>query len=194
VAELPASPGNRRRLPAVFWLLIASGLLTIGLGIWWLMANASLSRAEAAAAPLPAAGKPSPATDFQLADLSGHQVRLSDLRGKVVLLNFWATWCPPCKAEMPDLQALYAEYGSQHDFIVIAVNVEESRETAEAFARQYGLTFPILPDSDGRVSNQRYFIRSLPTSFIIDRTGHVRDTWLGQQTRRSMLTRLASVW
>ncbi len=119
---------------------------------------------------------------------------MSDLRGKVVLLNFWATWCPPCKAEMPDLEALYREYGAAHDFVVVGVNLQEDGAVVEKFARQAGLSFPILLDTDGEVSGQAYAVRSLPMSLIIDRDGYIRDAWTGQLSSAEMLSRLKQVW
>ncbi len=192
----PAEAGYEKRkvrLSLFFWFLVTLSVAATGLGVFWLVADGRLNSATAMDAA-PAALEPSPAIDFQLQGLDGKPVRLSDLRGQVVLLNFWATWCPPCKAEMPDMQALYREYGGQHNFTVVAVDVEESRDQVAAFVQQNGLSFPILLDEDGKVSNYRYFVRSLPHSLIIDRDGKVRYTWTGQQSRSNILSRLQSVW
>jgi cytochrome c biogenesis protein CcmG, thiol:disulfide interchange protein DsbE len=135
-----------------------------------------------------------PATDFQLPAVDGSQVHLSDLRGKVVLLNFWATWCPPCEAEMPDLNALHERYGVEHDFVVLGLNMQESQAVVSVFADQYGLSFPLLLDLDGAVSARGYGIRSMPTSIIVDREGRIRDRWTGQISKSSMLARLQRVW
>ncbi len=195
-AEGGAEQSRRRgvRYPYVFWSLVALSLVALILGAWLLVQGQNASTGTAASPPIAQASKPASAVDFSLASIDGKQVRLSDMRGKVVLLNFWATWCPPCKAEMPDMEAIYRENGETHNFVILAVDVEEEAELARAFGKQYGLTFPLLPDPDGRVSNNRYFIRTLPTSFIIDRSGNVRYQWSGQQSRASMLSRLQAVW
>jgi thiol-disulfide isomerase/thioredoxin len=184
---------HRVHLPLFFWFLVTLSLAAIGLGLYWLAADGRLGSGPAAG-PAPIALTPSKAVDFQLSDLNGKQVRLSELRGKVVLLNFWATWCPPCKAEMPDLQALYRDYGTKNNFVVLAVDVSEAKEPVSDFVEQNRLSFPVLLDGDGRVSDFRYFVRSLPNSFIIDRNGNVRYSWIGQQSRQTMLSRLQSVW
>ncbi len=195
-APEPYEPRNRRgvRYPYLFWSLVALSLVALVLGAWLLIQGGNDATQAAASPPITQAAKPAPAVDFTLTSIDGKQIRLNDLRGKVVLVNFWATWCPPCKAEMPDLEAIYRENGETHNFVIVAVDVEEEAELTRAFAKQYGLTFPLLPDPDGRVSNNRYFIRSLPTSFIIDRAGNVRYQWSGQQSRASMLSRLQTVW
>ncbi len=121
-------------------------------------------------------------------------LRLSDLRGKVVLLNFWATWCPPCKAEMPDLNELQAKYGEAQDFVVVGVNVEEDAETVRRFVEEQGLAFPIALDRDSRVTTETFGVRPLPSTFIIDREGYIRDAWSGQIAPEAMAARLERVW
>ncbi|MGC8779511.1 MAG: TlpA family protein disulfide reductase [Anaerolineae bacterium] len=173
-----------------FWGLVALSLITLGVGLWLWQAD----RRQMAAQARPMAEAPRPAPEFALTTPDGNQVRLRDLRGKVVLLNFWATWCPPCKAEMPDLNALYRQYGSAHDFVVIGVNVEERPDVVAAFARQNSITFPLALDMDGAVTTGLYRIRAFPTSLIIDRTGNIRDSWMGQISRAAMVSRLQRVW
>jgi cytochrome c biogenesis protein CcmG/thiol:disulfide interchange protein DsbE len=164
----------------------------IALGVWLLVDQ----RQQIAIQSRPAADgvAASPAPDFELTASDGKVVRLKDLRGKVVLLNFWATWCPPCKAEMPDLNALHQKYGTEHDFVVLGVNDEEGAADVVAFAEREGIAFPLLLDPDGRVIEKLFNIRYLPTSMIIDREGNIRDTWRGQIAREAMLARLAKVW
>lgn len=120
------------------------------------------------------------APDFDLRTVDGQTVRLSDYRGQVVLLNTWATWCPPCRAEMPQLEAYYREHQGQ-GFVVLAVNSEESSETVAAFLRSQDFTFPVVLDPEGTVMNS-YQVRGLPTSFFIDRKGVMRGMWTGQLT------------
>jgi peroxiredoxin len=120
------------------------------------------------------------APDFDLKTVDGQTVKLSDYRGQVVLLNTWATWCPPCRAEMPQLEAYYREHQDQ-GFVVVAVNSEESSETVAAFLQSQDFTFPVVLDPEGTVMS-RYEVRALPTSFFIDRKGVVRGMWTGQLT------------
>lgn len=112
------------------------------------------------------------APDFELADLDGRMHRLSDHRGQVVLLNFWATWCGPCRIEMPTLQAIHEDYGGS-DFQVLAVAGDlEGAEVVQPFIRQLGVTFPALLDEAGTVQDT-YFVNALPMSFLLDRHGVV---------------------
>jgi len=127
------------------------------------------------------AGRPplvgGPAPDIALKNLQGETVRLSDLRGQVVLLNFWATWCKPCKDEMPAMQAGYDKLRNQ-GFVVLAVNELEETEQVIAHVRTHGHTFPVVMDHDNRVANQ-YGVVGLPASFLVDRQGIVREKIVG---------------
>ena len=119
-----------------------------------------------------------PAPNFQLRDLNGRLVTLSDLRGKVVLLNFWATWCGPCRVEMPAMEQLYRMF-SRKDFEILAVSTDaEGVSITRPFQKKNRLTFPILHDSDYRVG-LTYGARSLPMTFMVDRQGVVRHQIFG---------------
>jgi peroxiredoxin len=118
-----------------------------------------------------------PAPDLALAQLDSTTVTLRDLRGKVVLINIWATWCPPCRAEMPAIQQAYAEYRDR-GFIVLAVNQREDATAITPFLEQYGLTFPILLDRAGQAS-ATYQASALPSSFFVDRRGVIRTVYHG---------------
>lgn len=107
------------------------------------------------------------APDFELKNLAGETVKLSDFEGKKVMLNFWATWCPPCKAEMPDMQKFYKEAGDE--IVILAVNIDTENDVA-GFAKQMGVNFPILLDEKQRVSTT-YQILSIPTTYFIDEKG-----------------------
>lgn len=174
-----------------FWVLVALTLLTVGVALWQWRENAGAVAAQSRPAP---AAVVRPAPDFRLAAPDGSVMQLSDLAGKVVLLNFWATWCQPCRAEMPDLQALHRDYGQRHDFTVVGVNFQEDAATVESFARSFRIAFPLLLDRDGQVAGDRYHVRTLPTSFIIDRDGNIRDVWTGQLAKAAVLARLQRVW
>jgi peroxiredoxin len=113
-----------------------------------------------------------PAPDFSFPGLDGKMVRLSDYKGKVVLLNIWATWCPPCVDEMPSMEKLYRKFKEQ-DFEILAVSIDESGPKAVApFMKNNRLTFPALIDSDGTIKSV-YKITAIPESFIIDKQGVV---------------------
>ncbi len=158
------------------WLMI---MLTI-LGAGWIVLSRDLfqparvdGRPEAAA--LPRKGYAAP--DFTLQTLDGRSMTLSDLRGRAVLINFWATWCPPCRLEMPAIQQVHNQYRDQ-GFEILAVNLQEQNAQVSAFAEEMDLTFPILFDRDGSVTNT-YLVRSLPTTFFVDRSGVIQEIIVG---------------
>jgi peroxiredoxin len=109
--------------------------------------------------------------DFELELLSGGNKKLSDYRGQVVFLNFWATWCGPCRFEMPSMQELYTRF-KDDGFVIVAVNLQEDKRTVQKFIDSLGLTFPVLLDKSGSVG-ATYGARSIPTSYIVDRNGYV---------------------
>ncbi|MGE5618840.1 MAG: TlpA family protein disulfide reductase [Sphingomonadaceae bacterium] len=117
------------------------------------------------------------APDFSLKGLDGQTVRLSELRGKPVLVNFWATWCPPCRQEMPDLEKVYQRYRDE-GVVFLGVNKEEDAETVRKFVEQNRYSWTFLLDSDGKVGNS-YWVSGIPTSYFVDREGIVRDIHIG---------------
>jgi DsbE subfamily thiol:disulfide oxidoreductase len=124
------------------------------------------------------------AANFQLPALSGESVALSDYEGQVILVNTWATWCPPCKAEMPAIHEFYQAH--QNDgFVVLAINSQEDAATVQRFINAQGFTFPVLLDTQASVLNQ-YKVRGLPTSFVIDRDGVIRYIHSGAITRQQL--------
>ncbi|MCY9657166.1 TlpA disulfide reductase family protein [Paenibacillus chondroitinus] len=120
------------------------------------------------------------APDFELQSLEGKPVKLSDFKGKKVLLNFWATWCPPCRTEMPHMEKFYKEFQNA-DTVVLAVNLtmtEKSADDVPKFVDAFGLTFPVVKDEKGEVSGN-YEVMAYPTSYIIDSQGIIRDKFQG---------------
>ncbi len=117
------------------------------------------------------------APDFTLTGLDGQPLTLRELQGKPTLINFWATWCPPCRQELPDLQAIYDKHGDDINFV--AVDVKESQSTVASFAERLNLTFPIVLDTNGAVSNQQYQVRGLPTTLFLNPQGIVATRHVG---------------
>jgi len=117
------------------------------------------------------------APSFTLKDLNGKEVKLEDHRGKIVFLNFWATWCPPCREEMPSMEKLYTEF-KDRDFTMLAVDLGEETGKVRAFKERFRLSFPILLDTDSRVG-LRFGVWSIPTTYLIDREGHIIGVALG---------------
>lgn len=110
-----------------------------------------------------------PAPDFALTTLDGEKVKLSDLKGHVVMINFWASWCGPCRQEMPLLNDIYASY-KKAGFVLLGVNLDESAEDAKAFLKKTPVNFPVLIDSKGQVADL-YKNQAMPSSYFVDRKG-----------------------
>jgi thiol-disulfide isomerase/thioredoxin len=117
--------------------------------------------------------------DFELLDLSGTTRRLSDFNGKVVFLNFWATWCGPCRFEMPSMEKLYQRFKAS-GLEIVAVNLQEDRDSVQRFVDEYVLSFPVLLDTTGSVG-ATYGARSIPITYIVDREGFVRAGTIGSR-------------
>ncbi|MFQ5855599.1 MAG: TlpA family protein disulfide reductase [Anaerolineae bacterium] len=173
--------------------------LSLILGVVWILVSRIPGQTDPTAAPpAPRAGFRAP--DFTLGTLDGETVTLSDLQGQPVLINFWATWCPPCRAELPAIQAAYERYGdqglpvrgTQTGLVVLAVDMAESADAVAAFAQRFGLGFPIPLDRDGQVATQ-YRVRAIPTSFFVDREGVVRSVFTGPMNGPLIEDRLAQV-
>ncbi len=137
--------------------------------------------------PAPETGRLAP--DFTLTDLEGNSVTLSDFRGKAVFINFWATWCPPCRAEMPEIEAVYQEYKSK-DVVVIGVDLLEAESEVRQFVQQGGYSWIFVIDTTGEVTND-YGITAIPTSFFLDKEGIIRAVKVGAMTKRVMESQLA---
>ena len=118
------------------------------------------------------------APSLALTDLQGHTVSLEDYHGKLVLVNNWATWCPPCQAEMPDLQAYYQAHAAQ-GFVIVAIESGEPAGTVSDFVRQHGLTFPVWPDPQ-ESATAAFQNWDLPSSYVVDQAGRLRMYWTGE--------------
>jgi peroxiredoxin len=121
--------------------------------------------------------RPKQASDFTVSLLSGDTLRLAGQRGKPVLVNFWATWCAPCREEMPAMERLYTRH-RERGFVLLAVSVDTDAELVKPFLKRYKLTFPVTLDANMDLANA-YGVRALPASFLIDRDGYVAALALG---------------
>ncbi|HBX69579.1 MAG TPA: hypothetical protein DEH25_09420 [Chloroflexi bacterium] len=165
------------------WMPLVGGLI-LGLGLGIIIVFGFLKPDETPkmsdlllgteSLPVPEAGASAP--DFELTSLSGESLQLEDYRGQIVLLNFWATWCAPCRLEMPDFQARAEQYPA--DLAVVAVNNAESQAEVQAFVDDLKLSFDVLLDPQAEVQ-RLYLVRGYPTSFLIDREGILRVQHIG---------------
>ena len=120
-----------------------------------------------------------PAPDFRLQNLAGEEISLSDFRGKPVLINFWATWCGPCRDEMPFIQGVFEDKEwSDQGLVILAVNLGEPPAKVEEFMEEYGLTFPVLLDARQDAA-KAYNVRGIPATFFIDKNGIIKDRQVG---------------
>ena len=169
----PAPPGNRNPLALVVLAVIISGMLYFGFH--------EARRSPAVRSQLGVAGfkvRPTAAPDFSLEALDGKSMRLSDLRGKAVLLNFWATWCGPCKIEMPWFVELQNQYGSQGLQIVGVAMDDSGKDEIAKFAKEMGVNYPVLLGKEA-VGDEYGGVPALPESFFISRDGRIVDKIIG---------------
>jgi len=156
--------------------ILSLALLLLGLG-WTVLSRPAAASTTAGRIPAPQVGFLAPA--FKLTDLDGQTVNLSDYQGQVVLLNFWASWCPPCRSEMPAIQQVYESYRDQ-GLAVLAVNAsyQDTSAAMQTFLGSFEHSFPILLDENGAV-NRLFAVNSLPTTFFIGRDGTIHDLVVG---------------
>jgi peroxiredoxin len=170
--------GSRRELERKLAIPLVVGFVGIGVLLVGLVLLVISGFSPSAAASAPQVGRP--LVDFTLTDLSGKQVQLSDYAGRPVLINAWATWCPPCRAEMPDLQQLYQRH-EKEGFVVLAVNAGEDASIVKSFIQQNMFTFPVLQDPQMALLDG-FGIRSYPTSIVVGRDGKVKLVQVGMLT------------
>lgn len=132
------------------------------------------------------------APDFSLETLSGEKTNLSDYRGKVVFLNFWATWCPPCKAEMPHMQDFYEENSEEVEIVAVNLTSNDSVDSVEEFVKEYDVTFPVLLDVEGEQA-EKFATITIPTTYIIDRNGIIKQRLVGPMSKDKMEELVSSV-
>lgn len=169
---------RKYRIPLYVLILIAGA-------IWIQVSAAPPGTTTAGEIPAPKEGFLAP--EFTLGTLDGQTITLNELRGRPILINLWASWCAPCRAEMPAMQRVHEAYQEQ-GLIILAVNAtnQDSLTNAASFASEHGLTFPILMDTTGEVS-QIYQVRSLPTSFFVDPDGIIQEIVIGGPMSEALL-------
>jgi len=178
-------PRKANNIPAM--VIFGAGLILMGLAAFvaWPRSDASTE--------VPASGWLSTipvevdyaAPELELTALDGQQYSLADYQGSVVLVNIWATWCPPCKAEMPTLEAFYQAHQAD-GFVTIAVNDGDPEDAVSTFVQNYGLSFPVWLDPTYQATDEAFKTRNLPSSFVIDREGNIRLRWVGEIDRDSL--------
>lgn len=132
----------------------------------------------------PAAREGRAAPNFRLAEVGEEAPALVDFRGRWVLLNFWASWCPPCRDETPDLQSFY-EHNANLGLVVLGVNQQEQAEAARSFMQEFGVTYPVVLDTDGEVSETYGVGRGLPISFLVSPAGIIEKLYFGRLSEAS---------
>ncbi|MFV2059044.1 MAG: peroxiredoxin family protein [Gammaproteobacteria bacterium] len=151
----------QNKIPVIFSILIAFAVLTLS-------STASAVKIRQVA------------PDFTLASNKGNNIRLKDLRGKVVMINFWATWCAPCRKELPLLNDLYNKYKSK-GFVLLGVNIDENSKLAKKMISELKINFPVLFDSTQKTS-EAYDLQAMPSTFIVDKSGVVRFSHYGYKS------------
>jgi peroxiredoxin len=162
-------------------LLLGLGAVLIGTSAY-LISNGVASRSDFSTVPVEVSY---PAPELSLTDTQGISRSLADYTGQVVLVNLWATWCPPCKEEMPALQSFYNRHEEQ-GFVVIAINDGDPRQDVLQFVKDYRLTFPVWLDPTYIATEQAFKTLNLPSSFVIDRGGTIRLQWVGGISRKML--------
>ena len=177
-------------------VLVAGLIVGVGLGVLIFFGTGNGKRlfgaqeiaAGKSLSTSPAIGSPAP--DFELTNLAGARIRLSELRGTVVLINFWATWCGPCRLEMPAIQERYERY--HPELAVLAVDFDEPAGEVQKFVDELGLTFEVLLDPGAKVQDL-YRVRGYPTTYLLDTEGIVQVHHIGLMTEEQLDRYLAQV-
>jgi peroxiredoxin len=189
------TPFRRPRAGALRNILatIAVGLVIVGLVWFFDRPNAAgvqaITLSASPTGPAPRLEREAP--DFSVRTLGGEDVRLSDFRGRPVWINFWATWCPPCRAEAPDIQEVYEAHESE-GLVVLAISIGESTNTVADYIKRTGMTVTVGIDEGTNVAAQ-YRIVGIPTHFFIDREGVLREWRIGSMSKKTMESKVGEI-
>ncbi len=164
-------------------ILVGFGFLALGISFFMTQRDSASYTSTSEFSTVPAKVD-FPAPELTLSTLAGDEASLSDYRGSVVLVNLWATWCPPCTEEMPTLKAFYEKYRSQ-GFELIAIDQGETLEAVVPFVKEFALPFPVWLDT-GSQAGLAFKTMNLPSSYVIDRDGQVRLMWIGGISKRNL--------
>lgn len=183
-------------IPRWLWSTMVGLVLIVG-GVWLILSRFPIGGGSTAnsgavsSEPAPIAGHPAP--DFALKTLEGETIRLSDYRGTPVIVNFWATWCPPCRAEFPAFQEVAIEQGGDN-LVIIGVNHTsgDSPQLVPGFVEEFGITFPIVLDESGETV-KTYRVVGLPTTVFIDRNGIINEVFTGPINKAYIESKLAEL-
>jgi len=172
-----------KKISTIIWI-IAIGAVLVGAYVIY-----SKSKSNIEPPPIETTSQPSqdstPADDFSLKDLDGNTVNLSDYKGKVVILNFWAVWCKYCIMEMPDLNELNKELQENNEAVLLAINVKESPDTVKEYLTSNNIDLKVLMDQDGSVTT-KYGIDGFPTTFILNKDGSIYKSIVGKTDKQTL--------
>ena len=187
-----STSGEGRRHPAtiVSWVALAIAILVAGYAVRTRFEPGDLRPGGSDTAGLPAIGAPAP--DFSALDSNGDLVSLSDFAGQPVWLNFWGSWCPPCRAEVPDMIQAWNIIEDQ-DIALVAVSLEEPGSDAFSYAEDVGMEFVVLSDPDRAAIRGKYRVRSFPTHLFIDADGIVRDISLTPMSAQTAVQKAEAI-
>ena len=174
-----SSQNRNKALPLI---ILGIGLLLIAAAAYFLLPDISASSSNLDAIPVKV---DYPAPELTLTNLEGDPASLADYRGKVVLVNLWATWCPPCKEEMPALESFHRKHADD-GFTIVAINDGDPTADVVQFVEDYGLTFPVWLDPTYIATEKAFKTLNLPSSFVIDRNGQIVLSWVGGINLRTL--------
>nr|WP_216367054.1 TlpA disulfide reductase family protein [Geobacillus sp. MR] len=175
---MPKDAGRQGGKKVRKWLVILLFLTVTGYGLWNAMAAEKPNEASETETG-PKIGHAAP--DLTLPTLGGEPVKLSDLRGKAVVLNFWTSWCPPCKKEMPELEKFYKQHGREVTLLAVHLTTQDTLDNAERFVKSKKLALPVALDVRGEALHY-YRVQTIPTTYIIDPNGVIRQKIVGPVT------------